>query len=228
MHYAWFIWSLIILAVWTILFLWQKGLRKEMLVMSLVTLPLGLTEPLFVPEYWNPPSLFDLAQKTGFDIESLIFTFSIGGIGSILYNSIFKKKMVPLSPNERFHRRHALHLWALLSPILVFPVLAILTPLNHIYCGIIAMFVGAISALLCRPTLKKKIWVGGLLFLFLYFLYFLILIRIFPGYVEQVWNLAALSGVMFLGIPLEEYLFAFSFGLYWSSLYEHLFWLKPV
>lgn len=39
---------------------------------------LGFTEPLFVPAYWNPPTLFDLAQRTGFDIESLIFTFAIG------------------------------------------------------------------------------------------------------------------------------------------------------
>jgi hypothetical protein len=27
--------------------------------------------------YWAPPSLFSLAQKTGFDIESLIFSFAI-------------------------------------------------------------------------------------------------------------------------------------------------------
>lgn len=36
----------------------------------------GLTEPLFVPKYWNPPSLFDLAQRTGFGIKSLIFCFA--------------------------------------------------------------------------------------------------------------------------------------------------------
>ena len=48
-------------------------------------MPLGLSEPLFVPGYWNPPSLFNLAQKTGFDIESILFSFAIGGIGSVLY-----------------------------------------------------------------------------------------------------------------------------------------------
>jgi len=46
---------------------------------SWLTALFGLTEPRFVPEYWNPPSLFDLAQCTGFDIESLIFCFGIGG-----------------------------------------------------------------------------------------------------------------------------------------------------
>ena len=50
------------------------------------TTPFGLTEPLFVPEYWLPPSLFDLAENTGFDIESLIFCFAIGGMGAVFYN----------------------------------------------------------------------------------------------------------------------------------------------
>jgi hypothetical protein len=43
-------------------------------------MPMGLTEPFFVPEYWTPPSLFNLTEKTGFDIESLIFSFAIDGI----------------------------------------------------------------------------------------------------------------------------------------------------
>lgn len=50
-----------------------------MLRVSLLTAPFGLTEPLFVPEYWNPPSLFVLEQRTGFDLEIFIFCFGIGG-----------------------------------------------------------------------------------------------------------------------------------------------------
>ena len=30
---------------------------------SIGTAPFGLTEPVFVPEYWSPPSLFDPAQR---------------------------------------------------------------------------------------------------------------------------------------------------------------------
>ena len=81
MQYVWFIWSLIILALWAVIYLSQKSVRKEMLKMSLITMPFGLTEPLFVPEYWFPPSLFNLAENTGFDIESIIFSFAIGGTG---------------------------------------------------------------------------------------------------------------------------------------------------
>jgi len=228
MQYAWFIWSLIILGIWLVIFLMRKGVRKEMLVASLWTTPLGLTEPLFVPEYWNPPSLFNLAQKTGFDIESLIFSFAIGGIGSVLYNIITKAQLQPLSDTEKSHRRHRFHRYTILVPVVVFFSLAFFTNLNHIYCGVAGMFAGAVTALWCRPDLKNKIWIGGILFSLLYFFYFTSLRLAYPTYVDLVWNMEAITGVLILGIPIEEYLFAFTFGMFWSSLYEHTHWYKLI
>lgn len=228
MQYAWLIWSLGFLAVWFLIYLFQPTFRKEMLYMGLGTMLFGFTEPLFVPGYWVPPTLFDLARKTGFDIESLIFTFSIGGIGSVIYKIIFGKSTIPVESHEKMHRRHRFHVYILLIPVPVFLALAIFSGLNHIYCGIIAMFLGAIAALYCRPDLKFKIWAGGLLFLVFYFAFFGILVLVYPDYVHHVWNLKALTGVLVLGIPIEELLFAFTFGLYWSSLFEHISWQKLI
>ena len=75
----WLTFSLILSGIWIVIFIIRPNLRKEMFWVSLFTMPFGLTEPLFVPKYWNPPSLFNLAARTGFDFESLIFSFSIGG-----------------------------------------------------------------------------------------------------------------------------------------------------
>ena len=172
MKYAWFIWSLAFLFIWLVLFILKKDFRKEMLLVSFSTMPLGLTEPLFVPEYWDPPTLFDLAQKTGFDIESLIFCFAIGGVSSILYNLVFERRSTRLCHIERSSGRHRWHWLVLFSPVILFVPLVIFTSLNHIYCGIIAMFFGAFATLFCRPDLKTKIWVGGLLFLVLYSIFF--------------------------------------------------------
>ncbi len=226
MQYVWFIWSLIILVLWAIIYLLRKESRKEMLKMSLITMPFGLTEPLFVPEYWFPPSLFNLAIKTGFDIESLIFSFAIGGIGTVLYNLIFKRSLVKIPDSERGHQRHKLHIYILFVPALVFFILALFTSLNHIYCGIIALFIGGLATLYCRPDLNKKIWVGGILFTVLYFIYFGSILPFYPQYVELYWNLDNLTHILFLGVPIEELLFAFTFGMYWSGLYEHLYWRK--
>jgi len=227
-QYVWFVWSLIILGVWGIIYMGRPDYRRVMLKMSLITMPFGLTEPLFVPEYWDPPSLFNLAEKTGFDIESLIFSFAIGGIGAVLYHLVQRRNLIEIPVSERKHARHRLHRYILLVSVLVFALLAFFTSLNHIYCGIIALFTGALATLYCRPDLKGKIWIGGLLFSLLYFLYFGSILPFYPDYVELYWNLEALSQVLILGIPLEELLFAFSFGMLWSSLYEHLYWQRMV
>ena len=84
-QYTWLIWSVAFLLLWAAVFVTQARLRRRMLWASVLTMPFGLTEPLFVPAYWNPPSLFDLAQRTGFDLESLIFCFAIGGLGAVGY-----------------------------------------------------------------------------------------------------------------------------------------------
>lgn len=226
MQYVWFIWSLLILALWAIIYGYKKGYRKEMLKMSLITMPFGITEPLFVPEYWMPPSLFNLAENTGFDIESFIFSFAIGGIGTVLYRLIYNSNLAEIPYEERKHKQHKFHIYILFVPVFVFLALAFATKINHIYCGAIAMFLGGMATLYCRPDLKVKIWVGGLLFTVLYFVYFGSILLFYPNYVQLYWSLDNLTHILVFGIPIEELIFAFTFGMYWSSLYEHLFWRK--
>lgn len=189
--------------------------------------PFGLTEPMFVPEYWNPPSLFELAQTTGFDIESIIFSFAIGGIAAVLHNIILHKRVEVFRPAQRHHWRHRWHGSALAVPFVLFPVLYFL-PWNPIYAGIAAMVIGAIATAFCRPDLTANALVGGVLFLALYSIFLVGLKWSAPGYIEQVWNLEALSGIVIHGMPVEELMFGFSFGLVWTGIYEHFTWNRSV
>jgi hypothetical protein len=225
LQYVWLAWASAFLVPWAAIFYAFPHHRKTMLTVSLATAPFGLSEPLFVPEYWNPPTLFDLAQRTGFDLESLIFSFGIGGVSSVLYSVLTHRNDIPVLETEKRVPLHHHHYKALVSPFIVFLLLYFL-PWNPIYPSIAAMVVGAIATILCRPDLKTKTWVGGVLFLAYYFVFFLVLEASSPGYVQHVWNLPEISGILLLGIPLEELLFAFAFGLYWSGVYEHLMWRK--
>lgn len=227
-QFAWLIWSLILVAVWAFIYvlLKNKESKKEMLVVSLWTSLFGITEPLFVPEYWNPPSLFDLAHRTGFDIESFIFSFAVGGIVVVVYEWIFRTKHKKTSSHELNLPRHRYHLLTIISAPALLLILILVAPFNPIYSVIIATTVGGLAAWYCRPDLKKKMLASALIFLGIYFFYFLTLTTLYPGYVEQVWNLKDISGILVLGIPLEELLFAFSFGFIWSSVYEHITWRK--
>jgi hypothetical protein len=225
-QYVWLAWASTFLVPWLALFAALPRHRRTMAWASLGIMPFGLTEPLFVPEYWNPPSLFDLAHRTGFDIESLIFSFAIGGVGSVLYNAITGRDLVPVGRGERRHRHHRYHGLALSVPAIAFPVLY-LAPWNPIYPAIAAMALGGVATVICRPDLLSKTWVGALLFLGYYALFMLGLDWSAPGYIARVWNLNALSGVVIYGVPLEELLFATAFGLYWAGIYEHLTWRRP-
>ncbi len=224
-QYVWFVWSLLFLIPWLILYIAYPHYRRSMLWVSLFTMPFGLTEPIFVPEYWSPPSLFDLASITGFDIESLIFCFGIGGTASVLYNLILRKKHEPIPAQERKSHLHRYHYMILATPFVLFPLLYFL-PWNPIYPGIVTMLIAAFITVLCRPDLKSKICVGGILFTGYYLIFLLGLEWMSPGYIGRIWNMDALSGIRILSIPIEEFMFAFVFGAYWSGVYEHFTWRK--
>ena len=222
----WLVFSLIFWGIWLVIFLFRKRLRKEMLLASLFTMLFGFTEPLFVPKYWSPPSLFNLATNTGFDIESFIFAFAVGGIGSVIYEWIIKVRHKKMNQHEMNSKRHRYHLLAIISPFILFILLELLTRLNPIYSAVIAMFFGGMAAVFCRPDLKKKTFIGGFLFLGMYFLFFLFFNFVYPYAVQQFWNLNALLGILIFGVPLEELIFGFTFGMMWSSIYEHFKWYK--
>lgn len=162
-RYVWLIWSAAFLAAWALLYARLPRQRRAMRWASLYTTPFGLAEPLFVPAYWNPPSLFDLAQRTGFDLESLIFCFAIGSAGSVLYNIVTGARLEAVSAAQRRHHRHRWHRAALLTPFVVLPVL-LPFPWNPIYPAMLALTAGALATVTCRPDLALKTLAGAVRF----------------------------------------------------------------
>ena len=181
----------------------------------------------FRPYLLAAASLFEFAQRTGFDIESFILAFAVGGIGMVLYTAFARRELVPLGTEDRRERRHRLHRVALVAPFALL-VPAYLLPWNPIYPSLLALALGALGSVACRPDLIKNTLVGGVLFFLLYGAFMLGLRWFAPGYIEAVWNLPALSGGLVYGIPLEELLFGLTFGMYWSGVYEHLTWHRSV
>ena len=226
-HFVWLVWSSAFLVPWIAVYYASPRLRNVMWRASAATAVFGLTEPIFVPAYWNPPSLFELARRTGFDIESMIFSFAIGGIGSVLYDTITRRHLVPVTLAERTAPLHRLHLAALLIPIVAFVPLFVL-PWNPIYAVLTCLLAGAMASIACRPTLLRKTVIGAVLFLALYAAFMLGLRVLTPGYIAEVWNLHALRGGLLIGIPVEELAFGFVFGAYWTGVYEHFTWSASV
>ena len=102
-------------------------------------------------------------------------------------------------------------------------------PWNPIYSAITAMFSGAVATAFCRRELVQKITLAAAIFGALFTLFLVGLALLSPNYFSRYWNWKELSGFRLWKFPVEEILFAISFGMYWSSVYEHLSWgeLRP-
>ena len=68
----------------------------------------------------------------------------------------------------------------------------------------VAILLGTLGTIACRPDLTRNTTIGGMLFLVYYLMFMLGLEWSVPGYIGHVWNLPALSGIVVYHIPLEE------------------------
>jgi hypothetical protein len=216
MQYAYFIGCLIFFSVWLLFFILRKDLRKEIIFGSLLALPFGFIERLWVPEYWNPPSFFDLISRYGFGLESFFFCFICGGTAAVIYEIICSKKTVKI----RLRRRYLFG--PFVSVVAIFILLDFLFSDKTIYNAIIASITGAVMIAYKRKDLISQIIFGGVFFATVYFLLFFIFSKLFPGYISMAYTLENLCGVLILGIPLEELFASFGVGALWTSFYEYI------
>ncbi len=214
--YGYFIGCLILGIVWLLILIVRKDLRKEILFGSLLGLPFGFSELLIVPEYWNPPSIFNLIHKLGFGIESFIFAFFVAGIAAVAYEFITKSKL------KRIKSDHKTHIFPYIAVMLWFVALEIFIPSKTVFNLCFALLAGAGIIAIKRPDLIKQIVISGFIFGVLYTLLFFFFMKLFPGFIQQTYSLQNFLGVFILGVPIEETLFAFSVGACWSTFFEYI------
>lgn len=212
---------------------------------------LGVTEPLFVPEYWNPPSILKFCR---WDLESFIFCFGVGGLAAVLTELPKIKKIIYwldfllwrgireifILLRRFFLGNYKLNQVAVISysrvslskdqlrvenMLLITFFLAMFGTTAHFNLNIIydAAIVSVATAFFIwwrRPKLKWQIIGGGLSFTIIYTVVLIIVGLVYPDFYNKHWNLNSLSGWWFLGAPLEEYVFAFTFGVLWVPLFE--------
>ncbi|MEI6849786.1 MAG: hypothetical protein WCK29_01990, partial [archaeon] len=89
-QYAYSLWVLLFLVIWMILYLARKDVRQEMVIVSLMFGFAGVvTELVHVRDWWQPLTL----THTSIGIEDFLIGFFIGGVASVIYEELFKKKL---------------------------------------------------------------------------------------------------------------------------------------
>jgi len=213
-YYKVFFACLMLAVVWIGIFIFRKDLRKEIWWSSIVCAPLGLFEPVWFMYYWDPrPTLFDLTTKIGFDIESVLLMFFIGGIAGSFYEIIFHRRL-KLSHKIDIKLPHLFGLF-----LFVYIIGQFIFNINAIYSTYMGVFSCLLAIAIIYPEYLRIFLYSGLSFMVIYCGLFMIFNLLFPGYVQQVYAVAQISGISFINIPIEEWLFALFFGGMWAILY---------
>ena len=168
-----------------------------------------------IPGYWNPETMLNLGGTThGYSIEDVFFMFFIGGIATYVYEVAVQKRI-------KFKKRPKAHLRAVKFAALAAFLVAAFTRLNYMYALIAFGFGGAAVIWEERKDLIFHSLLGGITLTLIYFTCFEFFNFIFPHFIQQFYTLKNVSGILIWGIPLEEYLYVFGFGLMWAPFYEY-------
>lgn len=160
-RYVWITWSCIFLMGWCVVYFAAPGLRTALWRVGLGTVPLGFTEPLFVPHYWNPPGIVGV-HTVHLDIESFIFCFDIGGLAAVVYNFATVTDSYSEENRGRLSQRAVAHVCRAL-PVRV--LRADLPDTNRpLWSGSPVLLAGAVVRMVRFPELRRKILVGGAMY----------------------------------------------------------------
>ena len=218
--YSYLIGDLTLLIVWFILFYFRKNVRKEMLIISLLIGIGGLfAETIYTIDWWQPLTI----TGTLIGIEDFLFGFAIGGIGSSIYEVIFKKtvKIKKINQKKRFNQNKNILLFGASIVVLLF-ITFFLMKLNSFYSSIISLGIPIIYMNVKRKDLILNSILSGFFLMLTSFLAFITVELITLGWINSAWFLENLSGIIILTAPLEDLIWFFLMGMFIGPLYE--FW----
>jgi hypothetical protein len=216
-HYAYLVGTIIFWVAWVVCFGLGKRYRKEMRWGTMIASPTALTSILFVPEYWAPESLFNLDRSIRVGIEDFLWAAAVGGIAAIVGEICLTERLAAIRSS-----RHVRHYWPFLLMAALLMILEFWHPHRTMENVVISGAIGAVLLACLRRDLIPLMFTSTTSFTVLYFLLFSCVLLLYPQFVSRFYNLPNLLGIYVADIPLEEFLFAATFGAIWSVAYEYV------
>lgn len=194
-------------SIFLLLLLILSDQRRPIIWAGLFALPQALFAIGFIPEYWHPDRIFAI----GVGPEDFIFSFFAGGL-SYGCAVLFLRQKIRL--DIQFHQVLKRYLICCLFGIVSITLLSLMG-LSKIHGALITLILWGVILLL----IKKRLWSfaawGFVGFTIVYFLGFEIILMIWPD-LSSLWTWENLMGLEFLGIPLEELIWASLYGPIWA------------
>lgn len=212
-----YLWGvLLITPIWLIIFV--KGghdSRRDMIFSGLFygALAVLIAKTYALADYWHPPYLLP-----PFNIEDFLYGFFYGGIASELF-----ERFVGYTYTTVRTKTTRLFLIACSATIIIFVLFFLIVDilrLNSIVAHILPLVGVFLLYIFVRRDLLIPALLSGVVFTLFTLAWIKLILVVRPTAISEFWKLENLSGVIILGIPIEEYLFAFALGVAASGFYE--------
>lgn len=218
-EYTYLIADFLFLAVWLGLFIWRKNTRKEMLVMSTILGVVGfVTVFVYIQDWWRPLTI----TNTAIGIEDFLFGFLVGGIASVIYEDIFKKKIKIREVSKIRKTKRNLNFFFLLSFLLIlFFSCFYLLKFNSFISTIIAILPPIFIIWIKRKDLIIDSIVTGALLVIIASLVYTAVEFLTPGWIQAFWYFKNVPNIVIFNLPLDDLVWYFLAGLFIGPLYEY-------
>ncbi|MEM4637534.1 MAG: lycopene cyclase domain-containing protein [Candidatus Woesearchaeota archaeon] len=218
--YTYLLMGMIFFIFWMILFLWRKDTRKEMIIMSIIFGFAGpIADILYTKDWWHPLTL----TNTIIGPEAILTGFVIGGVTSVIYEDIFKKKIKirNVSKTEETRKNFNFILIITISVFLFFGSFYLLN-FNSLTATILALLTPTIMIWINRKDLILDSLATGVFLVITACLVYNILEFLTPGWVSAFWHFKNVPNIIILNVPIDDIIWYFLAGLFIGPLYE--FW----
>lgn len=203
---------LLLLVIWFICWHQSDSQRHNLLLSSLLAAPFGFLSIFFVPHYWNPVRLIEF----GAGIEDLIFSFTGGGIAWYCATYPFRHRIRSHLDLQRLLR---VYLLTCLAGFTFGGLLDIagIAPMTITFTG---FALTVTTYLMLRRSLLTLMFSGAIIYGAFYMVVCLLAFGLQPDFINQ-WNLQALSGIIWFGMPIEELGWGLGFGAVWPLIFSY-------
>jgi hypothetical protein len=220
--YAYITMAMAFIVTWVVLFIFLSRSRPAIVWTSLMLTMAGpVATHWVVPSYWRPIYLVHISYKGwDFGLEDFLITFAVAGISAGIFESIALRKGFTELPRVTGIVLLRIFAFCVLG-FLLMVLLVLVLGLTPIHALLLTVLIPSSLILYRTPKIIPLVLPVSVIFGLLFWLfYIIIMLPLFPGLIQALWNLDATFGIFLLGIPIEEMLWAFTTVLFAGPVYR--------
>ena len=201
--YVYLFGTLLFFLYWFFLFIKLKEYRKRILFFSFLYGVIGVVFGYFyTADWWHPQNI----TGTRLGLEDFLLGFGNGGFAATVLLLFFEEK-----EGRRASGVKGFAALLVLTGVVTSALFSFFS-LNSFYANCVGIVVSLIVIISYRLDLALYSFYGGTAMLLSSLPIYALIVYFFPGWVSETWMMEKLSGITFITIPIEDFIWYFLVG----------------